>query len=237
VRVAAGKPSFFTEKRPFMERSVDGPVETTNPAYELERGRVYEQGNLKDFERMINAYGDAILYVGDHIFGDILRSKKDSSWRTVLVVQEMDWELEAMARTQDDVAVIDALARRRERLEDELRYYQSRYRALTRKGAKDDAEGSGARAAAAEESRRAVEGLRAALRAEESRAREMSRRTQEVFHPYWGSLFKQGVELSSFGDQVEHYACLYTSKVSNLAAYSPMHMYRSPRDLMPHEMI
>jgi 5'-nucleotidase len=208
-----------------------------NPAYTLERGRIYEQGNLKDFERMIGVYGDAILYVGDHIFGDILRSKKDSSWRTVLVVQEMDWELEAMSRTQDDVTLIDALSRRRERMEDELRYYQGRYRALTRRGARDDADGGAARAAAAEESRRTVDGLKAALRTLEVQARDTSRRTQEIFHPYWGSLFKQGVELSSFGDQVEHYACLYTSRVTNLANYSPMHMFRSPRDLMPHEMI
>ena len=231
VSVAAGKPTFFTEKRPFLERAVDGPTEGTNPAYALERGRVYEQGNLRDFERMIGAYGDAILYVGDHIFGDILRSKKDSAWRTVLVVQEMDWELQAMTRTQDDVATIDSLARRHERMQDELRFHQGRYRSLTRKGSR---EGAGREA---EEARRAIEGLKAALRAQEAQAREMSRRAQETFHPYWGSLFKQGVELSSFGDQVERYACLYTSRASNLAHYSPMYMYRSPRDLMPHEML
>lgn len=228
VSVAAGKPTFFTDKRPFLERTVDGPVETTNPAYTMERGRVYEQGNLKDFERMIRAYGDAIVYVGDHIFGDILRSKKDSSWRTVLVVQEMDWEMEAMARTHDEVALIDSLARRRDMLEDELRIYQARYRVATRKGKVDEG--------AASEARRAIEGLKGALRAQELRARQMSRSVQTVFHPYWGSLFKQGAELSSFGDQVEHYACLYTSRVSNLANYSPMHYFRSPRDLMPHEM-
>ncbi|MFS8064986.1 MAG: 5'-nucleotidase domain-containing protein, partial [Byssovorax sp.] len=43
-------------------------------------------------------------------------------------------------------------------------------------------------------------------------------------------------ETSSFGDQVEEYACLYTSKVSNLLAYSPLQYYRSPRDLLPHEL-
>ena len=236
VSVAAGKPTFFTEKRPFLERTIDGPTETTNPAYALERGHIYEQGNLKDFERMLNAYGDAILYVGDHIFGDILRSKKDSSWRTLLVVQEMDWELEAMRRTQDEVALIDTLARGRERLEDELRYYQSRYRLLTRKAAKDSA-GGVERAEEAEEARRAIDGLKAALRAQEAQARDMAKSTQATFHPYWGSLFKHGVELSSFGDQVEHYACLYTSRVTNLANYSPLHMYRSPRDLMPHELL
>jgi 5'-nucleotidase len=29
---------------------------------------------------------------------------------------------------------------------------------------------------------------------------------------------------------------LYTSRVSNLLYYSPLQYFRSPRDLMPHEM-
>lgn len=37
--------------------------------------------------------GKDVLYVGDHIFGDILRSKKERGWRTFLVVPEMAQEL------------------------------------------------------------------------------------------------------------------------------------------------
>lgn len=46
---------------------------------------------------------------------------------------------------------------------------------------------------------------------------------------------KEGTEMSSFGDQVETYACVYTSRVSNFLHYSPLQYFRSPRDLMPHE--
>ena len=56
------------------------------------------------------------------------------------------------------------------------------------------------------------------------------------FHPYWGSLLKESNDRSSFGDQVEEYACLYTSRVSNLMAYSPLQHYRSAHDRMPHEL-
>ena len=35
-----------------------------------------------------------MLYVGDHIYGDILRSKKTLGWRTMLVVPELETELE-----------------------------------------------------------------------------------------------------------------------------------------------
>ena len=34
-----------------------------------------------------------VLYVGDHIFGDILKSKKVRGWRTFLVTPELAQEL------------------------------------------------------------------------------------------------------------------------------------------------
>ena len=53
----------------------------------LERGRSYEGGDLATFERLLGIGGDRVLYVGDHIYGDILRSKKSSLWRTCMVVR------------------------------------------------------------------------------------------------------------------------------------------------------
>lgn len=41
--------------------------------------------------------GSEVLYVGDHIYGDVLRSKKDLGWRTMLVVPELETELETLA--------------------------------------------------------------------------------------------------------------------------------------------
>jgi 5'-nucleotidase len=80
-------------------------------------------------------------------------------------------------------------------------------------------------------------GPQAALRALAAEYRALEKSIDARFHPYWGSLFKQDVELSSFGDQVEEYACLYTARVSNLLHYSPLQFFRSPRDLMPHELV
>ena len=42
---------------------------------------------------------------------------------------------------------------------------------------------------------------------------------------------------SRFGEQVEDYACVYTGRVSNFLAYSPLRYFRSPRDHMPHELV
>ncbi|MFO0646125.1 MAG: HAD-IG family 5'-nucleotidase [Polyangiales bacterium] len=228
VSVAATKPLFFTDRRPFMERVFENGAETVRPAYSLERGRVYEGGNLRDFERMINAQADRILYVGDHIYGDILRSKKDSAWRTAMIVQEMEAEFEALDRTRDAMSELDVNARNRERLDDEIRYHQLLYRATARRKGEDDPESITLR--------RAIDRLKATLRELDASTRAVQKRADVAFHPYWGSLFKQGVELSSFGDQVEEYACLYTSRVSNFGNYAPAHFFRSPRDLMPHEL-
>lgn len=42
---------------------------------------------------LLDVKGKDILYVGDHIFGDILKSKKRQGWKTFLVVPELTKEL------------------------------------------------------------------------------------------------------------------------------------------------
>ena len=41
---------------------------------------------------------------------------------------------------------------------------------------------------------------------------------------------------SRFGEQVNDYADLYTSRVSNFGPYSPLRYFRAPRRPMPHEI-
>lgn len=43
---------------------------------------------------LLNVKGKDILYVGDHIFGDILKSKKRQGWKTFLIVPELTKELQ-----------------------------------------------------------------------------------------------------------------------------------------------
>ena len=65
---------------------------------------------------------------------------------------------------------------------------------------------------------------------------ELDDALDQAFHPFWGSVFKAGGEVSSFGSQVEQYAGIYTSRATNLTQYSPMHYFQSPRHRMPHEV-
>jgi hypothetical protein len=83
--------------------------------------------------------------------------------------------------------------------------------------------------------RRSIDRLRSQLKELDAERLGLDEALDEAFHPFWGSVFKAGGEVSSFGSQVEQYAGIYTSRASNLAQYSPMHYFQSPRHRMPHE--
>ena len=57
-----------------------------------------------------------------------------------------------------------------------------------------------------------------------------------VYHKTWGPLFKARMQDSRFAKQVTDYACLYTSRASNLGAVSPEKPYRNTRDVLPHDL-
>ena len=239
VIVAATKPAFFQERRPLLERALDG--DKTHPAnFPLERGRIYEGGNLHDLERALGVSGDEVLYVGDHIYGDILRSKKESAWRTAMIIQELEVEVAAYESCKPDFAMNEHLEEERERQEDDLRYLQARFKDLSRQIDHAKEKPNGVPVAELEANRgrakRALERVRGRLRNLDAEIQQIERRIDQRFHPYWGSLLKEGNEESSFGAQVEEYACLYTSRVSNFLSYSPQQYFRSPRDVMAHEI-
>jgi len=232
VITAARKPSFFTDEAPFQEVREDGALVATT---KLERGPIYAGGHLALLQQALQTTPDRVLYVGDHIFGDVLRAKKQTAWRTMMIVQEMESELEAHAALRHSLARLDALEELRFRLIDELRFLQRDYKALQKR------RDAGATLSPAEEAervrrRRAIDRLKARIRVTEREHDHLELGVDHRFHPYWGSLFKAGPETSSFGHQVEVYAGLYTARVSNLLWYSPMHYFQSPRDRMPHEL-
>jgi HAD superfamily 5'-nucleotidase-like hydrolase len=238
VVTGASKPAFFTESRPFVE--IDASTEEGRPlgdATTLERWKVYQGGNLAAFERMTGFAGETILYVGDHIFGDILKSKKSSLWRTCMVVQEIEDEISYTDARRDEIVRLSEIEITRARLDDEVNHHKVQLNALDRRLERE---------ALSEPNRTRTEVERRAVKAELDRLRKALKDASEIadalegdvesgFNPYWGLLFKEGNENSRFGEQVEQYACIYTSRVSNLLHYSPMQYFRSPRDMMPHE--
>jgi HAD superfamily 5'-nucleotidase-like hydrolase len=227
VVVAAQKPGWFREGRPLMERDRDVLKDAGG---RIERGRIYEGGNLSDFERLLGIRGARVLYVGDHIYGDILRSKKESTWRTAMIIQELGAELAAHSSCAVRFRRLRELDASRGRLEDDLRFYQARFRSYPKSSS--DAALSLERARI----KRAIATIREELRGIDREHQGLIKAVDSAFHPYWGSLLKEAGEQSIFGVQVTTYADVYMRSVSSLRHYSPLQHFRSPRDLMPHEL-
>jgi HAD superfamily 5'-nucleotidase-like hydrolase len=241
VIVGAQKPGWFSppEPRPFLE--LDAAGEPAGEAQSLEKGRAYQGGNLGDFERLVGIAGEKILYVGDHIYGDIIRNRKSSLWRTCMIVQEIENEIRHVEEHAKDYARLRQLERLRERVDDAINHHKLEMAALDRY--LEDARKAGDENGVAQidEQRRVEKGhLEKLRRAHKSALAESSRldaQVQDSYNPHWGLIFKSGGENSRFGEQIEDYACLYTSRASNFVYYSPMQYFRSPRDQMPHERL
>jgi 5'-nucleotidase len=241
--VLGGKPAFFTEKHPFLELDAStGQVKGTHTG-PFQRGRIYQGGNIADFEEMAGSHGDRVLYIGDHIYGDMLRAKKSSVWRTAMILQELEEELVQAENNKDKISRIETLERQCTRLDSEVSYQQHLLKSLQKladgdddahhplKHAQDTVE------AAKREAKRRLDELRATMKQSTEEIVKLERELDRAFNPWWGEIFREGPENSRFGEQVENYACVYTSRVSNFLAYSPLRYFRSPRDHMPHELV
>lgn len=234
IIVGAKKPQFFAGHNLFVEVLDDGELSPATVAG-LFKGHVYQSGNLGDFNRWVNARSDGILYVGDHIYGDILKSKKSTLWRTAMVVQEMQEELSKRESMIAELKQRTELDDERATINDEIDRYQLLQRSLIQLNKAYDADPTDDISRIAREAERKCAELRRQYEKNLEKTRALDAKIEFAFNPHWGKLFKDGVEQSLFGDQVEEYACVYTSKVSNFINYSPNHYFRSPRDPMAHE--
>jgi HAD superfamily 5'-nucleotidase-like hydrolase len=245
VIVGGRKPRFFTEREPFLE--LDTQAEDGQPGIvgevtgdKFERGRAYQGGNIEAFERMCKCAGEEILYVGDHIFGDILRSKKDSRWRTCLIVEELEREIAGFFTHAKDVDALAALDAKRHAVDDAIG--QQRALLAELELCATDTEGRGIEADlvprledAAKRLRKEIDQAKRELRGLDENGRALQENLEKRFNPSWGRLLKSNNELSRFGGQITYYADTYTSRVSNFLQYSPVHYFRAPRELMSHD--
>lgn len=233
VIVSAMKPGFFTQSRPFEELDAQGRVVGVMPNEPFLRGKIYAGGNIRDFEERVGLRGDRVLFVGDHIYGDMLRSRKSSAWRTAMVIQELEHEVQVHDDLLDALSRLEELERHLRHLDAEIDEKQHILRSLEKLqvGHGRSSDVSSAKKLAKE----VVDRLRSELRASMTEHKALEARLDDAFNVFWGPSFREGREVSKFGDQVEDYACVYTSRVSNFRYYSPMRHFRGPRDRMPHE--
>ncbi|XP_070844975.1 5'-nucleotidase, cytosolic II, like 1 [Chaetodon trifascialis] len=95
VVVDTRKPLFFAEGTVLRQVDTDtGKLRIGTYTGDLQHGTVYSGGSSDIVCDLLDVKGKDILYVGDHIFGDILKSKKRQGWKTFLVVPELTKELQ-----------------------------------------------------------------------------------------------------------------------------------------------
>jgi len=226
VVVGAGKPGFLGDGRRDMLRIdtasdrgtlhnfVGSPVGEIGATPFLGReGRVFQGGDWRTLHAMLDLEsGGQILYVGDHMYGDIVRSKRSLGWRTALIVPELETELEDDAAIGDNDALSDLV----------------------------EAEGECAAAEAAVATAHQDGTLDGELSAAVDAARDALKAAREALHDAydvnWGPVFRTGNQQSRFAKQVVDYSCIYTSRASNLVNDAPNKAFRPPQDLMPHDL-
>ncbi|KAK8585109.1 hypothetical protein V6N13_139048 [Hibiscus sabdariffa] len=188
------------------------------------RCRVFQGGCVGHLHKLLSVESSSqVLYVGDHIYGDILRSKKVLGWRTMLVVPELEREVGLLWELRDKRKQLRLLRKERDLVEDQVHHlkWSLKFESLC-----DDQKQNMISTLGELESRR--DQVRLAHQ-------QAQRDCHQKFHRIWGQLMKTGYQNSRFAHQVERFACLYTSQVSNLSLYSPDKYYRPSEDFMPHE--
>ncbi|XP_030319861.1 cytosolic purine 5'-nucleotidase isoform X2 [Calypte anna] len=95
IVVDTRKPLFFAEGTVLRQVDTDtGKLRVGTYTGPLQHCAIYSGGSSDLVCDLLGVKGKDILYMGDHIFGDILKSKKRQGWRTFLVVPELARELQ-----------------------------------------------------------------------------------------------------------------------------------------------
>ncbi|KAJ7424778.1 5'-nucleotidase domain-containing protein 2-like protein [Willisornis vidua] len=93
VIVQADKPNFFTDRRkPFRKLDDKGSLQW-DKINQLEKGKIYKEGNLFDFLRLTGWRGSKVLYFGDHLYSDLADLMLRHGWRTGAIVPELETEI------------------------------------------------------------------------------------------------------------------------------------------------
>ena len=227
VIVGARKPEFFTAHAPFFE-VVTGDGLLRPALGPLRPGGAYVGGSAAQVERDLGVEGDEILYVGDHMFGDVHVSKSTLRWRTALVLRELENEVAALESFAGAERLIAAKMEEKEQLEAHL--CQARLSLQRLRG------GYGPQPEeAAVELEARIQELRTRLLPLDGEIAPLARAAGELTNSRWGLLTRAGNDKSHLARQVERYADVYTSRVSNFLHATPFVYLRSPRGSLPHD--
>lgn len=217
VITLANKPRFFYDNLRFLSVNPDTGL-MTNTQGPIVPG-IYQGGNAKKFTESLNIRGDEILYIGDHIYGDILRLKKDCNWRTALVVEELGQEIAAQwSALVIEKNIVEAMEVKKEL---EQNYVSLCTQSIDEDSKEHDVE---------------IYNLQSQLTALDLKIASFIKEQSAFYNPKWERIFRAGAEESYFAYQVDRFACIYMEKLSDLLTLSPLNYFRANRRLLAHDI-
>ncbi len=228
VIVQACKPGFFEVQAPLYE--VVDPSGLLRPcAGTMKAGGAYLGGHARLVEQHLGLAGDEILYVGDHVYADVHVSSRIRRWRTVLVLRELELEIEAQ----------QGFAERRARLETMMaqKTVREREQAQVRLGLQRAHGGYAGMPPSVPlgDAQERLRTLRLELDALDREIAPLAREAGQLVNARWGPLMHAGNDKSRLARQIERYADVYTSRVSNLMYLTPFGYLRAARGVLPHD--
>lgn len=209
------KPRFFYSSLPLLKIDTE-TSRMENWDKEIVKG-VYQGGSASLLSTAWDLVGDQILYVGDHIYGDILRLKKDCAWRTGLIIEELGEEIAQNQRAMNFTTDIRILMDQKMELERYLNDLVAER--LERQVPEEDKE----------------QKVRDQISALDEKIKPLLEKRIGLYNPHWGPVMRTGVEESQFANQVERFSDIYMPSLEDLLMVSPRHYFRSFIRKMAHD--
>ncbi|XP_075241161.1 cytosolic purine 5'-nucleotidase-like isoform X2 [Convolutriloba macropyga] len=207
IVVDAQKPRFFAEGTSLRQvNPANGTLHVGTYVGPMVKGQVYSGGSAEVITALFGAKGRDVLYFGDHIHGDVIRSKKLCGWRTFLIVPEIAQEITIWVEEKQKFDTLDSLNA------DLTECY------LDLDSARD---------VESEDLHSKIKELKKAIR-------EVSHDI-DIMYGQYGSLFRSGSRQTFFAAQTVRYADLYAASFINLINYPFSYFFQAPHALMPHE--
>jgi len=216
VLVGAQKPRFFQDSLRLLK--VDPHNGSLSNHFGPLTEGLFQGGSAERFETSFGFSPQDILYMGDHIYGDILRLKKDCGWRTGLVLEELSQEIESLKQTQEQQADIDHWMKKKLPLERRIQELESQQIEGSHHGHSDE-----------------ISLLFKEMKVIDQKLSQLIQATSKFYNPTWGPIMRSGNMESYYANQVVRFADLYMDRLSALMTSSPRAYFRASRIDLPHE--
>lgn len=217
VITSARKPRFFFDDLNFLRIDPNNGT-MTNIEDHLKPG-TYQGGCSKRFADELNINPNQILYIGDHIYGDILRMKKECSWKAGLVIKELGEEIQNNIKAEPIFNELKECLALKVPKEKEINQLISEQIELSNHKNQSD-----------------IDELMNEVSKLDIQMTELIKKEKSFYNPHWGPVMRAGFEESYFAHQAERFSDIYMSELSDFFNESPRSYYRSHKRLMAHDL-